>query len=114
MAWFKTGGEVPVWQTNNPDVTSAFTLVNGTKNIAVTQKPRFILLYRTVHNAVQNNGYAVMYDVENDSCFYSGLSSNGYANGREKSGFFGTITSSNVQIVATTQTTYQYTAAIWY
>ena len=113
----KKGGKLPIWQTNNADVTDTSTVAAGaTKNVAVTQMPRYIQMYRTVHGATNDYGFCCMYDVENNSGVYTALGSSGVVVGRLMSNLFGNITSSVVQVKgpASGSSSYTYAIAIWY
>lgn len=69
---------------SSPDVHEAFSLsANGSKTIAVTQKPKFIIAYGTASSA--NRAACVMYDVEADKTLdgspYGGVANNGFVYG---------------------------------
>lgn len=115
----KNGGnvEVPAWQTGSADITETFTVAAGaTHNTTVTKKPRYILLYRTVHNSSNDYGICCIYDIEADSGAYIALGSGGPVQGISMTAIFGNITSSVVQVKGPGSGTSSYTFAmsIWY
>lgn len=113
----KKGGKTPVWELGSPDVSDAFTVNAGaTKNVAVTQMPKFIMLYRTTSNSTADYGYIANYDVESGNCRFIGLNSGGFATGASPSSFFGNVTSSVVQVKGASSgtTVYAFAIAIWY
>jgi len=110
------GNETPVWELGNPDVSDALTVSAGnTGSVAVTQMPRFIMLYRVVSNNTNDTGYILNYDLDTGNCRYIGYNGN-FATGTGASSFFANVTSSVVQVKGPSSGTavYRFAIAIWY
>lgn len=80
MAWFKTGGGIDVNLSDAPDAnyTNANMANNATATLAVTQKPKFIVMCLTTTSTSNNNYGTIIIDVDNDSAYILGYWSSNF------------------------------------
>lgn len=96
MALFRcmSGGAGSLINIAAPDIISQATMAQGaTRTIAVTQKPRYVILLTNRQNDTTGRGQAFCYDSENDQYVYAAYTSEGYQYTKQGSGTPNLITS---------------------
>lgn len=116
MAYYRTGGgNGELFWSNAPDVTGSYTLAaSATKDITVTQKPKYIMMYTTSTASSSVNGVAMVYDVDRDSARRVGNTSQGFKTDTNSENVTA-VTDSKVTIKNLSSTIqWRFDVAIWY
>ena len=117
MGLYKTGGGDDLsFLANTPNVTSSFNVAaSGTKDVTVTQMPRYIVVYATIVATSSVNGCSIVYDVNSGSNVRVGYGSSGIYVDHTSDQNITAITVSKITIQnRSTSNQYHYDVAIWY
>ena len=101
----------------SPSLTQGFNLnSNGnTYTIAVTQKPKWILLWSAINSSsAAGRGELNIYDVTNNKYYYLGKYGSGYMDGTSQSSFISSISSSQVIVTNKNNSSMTFNVAIYY
>lgn len=105
MALFRcmgSGGAGSLLNIAAPDIISQATMASGaTRSIAVTQKPKYVILLTNRQSDTSGRGQSFCYDSENNQYAYAAYTSDGYANSKQSSGMptlITSVTSSSVEL----------------
>ena len=101
----------------SPSLTDGFNLnSNGnTHTIAVTQKPKWILLWSSVNSSsAAGRGELNIYDVTNNKYYYLGKYSSGYMDGTSQSSFITSISASSVIVTNKNNSPMTFNVAVYY